>query len=91
VALYNPIDIAFPLNDFSGVLCASQIDRNPNPLIRITREAAWSQQHPNIMGPDNAYLYLGPESSSGYVVYGGNRTHIAMNFFLRPGRREGSL
>ena len=43
------------------------------------------------MGPDNAYLYLGPESSSGFVVYGGNRTHIPMNFFLRPGRREGSL
>jgi len=43
------------------------------------------------MGPDNAYLYLGPESSSGYVVYGGNRTHIPMNFFLRPGKREGSL
>jgi len=43
------------------------------------------------MGPDNAYLYMGPESSSGYVVYGGNRTHIPMNFFLRPGKREGSL
>ncbi|KAF8967461.1 hypothetical protein BDZ97DRAFT_1903351 [Flammula alnicola] len=64
---------------------------NPNPVIRVTREAAWSQQHPSIMGPDNSYLYLGPESTPGYVVYGGNTTHISMTFFLRPGKREGSL
>jgi len=43
------------------------------------------------MGPDNSYFYLGPESSAGYIVYGNNRTNIPMSFFLRPGRREGSL
>ncbi|KDR84250.1 hypothetical protein GALMADRAFT_220039 [Galerina marginata CBS 339.88] len=67
------------------------VSRSPNPVIRLTREPAWSQQHPSIMGPDNSYFYLGPESTSGYIVYGNNRTNIPMNFFLRPGKREGSL
>jgi len=87
----DPLKHHFIDHEGRAAFTIGEIDRNPNPLIRITREAAWSQQHPNIMGPDNAYLYLGPQSSSGYVVYGGNRTHIAMNFFLRPGKREGSL
>lgn len=78
---------ASPTSAVSG----SQVERSPNPVVRVTREAAWSSQHPSIMGPDNSYLYLGPESTAGYIVYGGNKTHIPMNFFLRPGRREGSL
>ena len=69
----------------------SQVERYPNPVVRITREAEWAQQHPSIMGPDNSYLYLGPESTAGYIIYGSNQTQIPMNFFLRPGKREGSL
>ena len=68
-----------------------QVAHDPNPVVRLIREGDWSQQHPTIMGPDNSYFYLGPESTAGYIVYGNNRTHIPMTFFLRPGRREGSL
>uniref|UniRef100_A0A8H7Y009 DUF6593 domain-containing protein n=1 Tax=Psilocybe cubensis TaxID=181762 RepID=A0A8H7Y009_PSICU len=67
------------------------VARNPNPVIRLTRESTWSQLHPSIMGPDNSFFYFGPESSSGYIVYGGGQIHIPMNYFLRPGKREGSL
>ncbi|PPQ94800.1 hypothetical protein CVT25_007437 [Psilocybe cyanescens] len=74
-----------------SVSCRTCVARNPNPVIRLTREAAWSQQHPSVMGPDNSFFYLGPESSTGYIVYGGGRVHIPMNFFLRPGKRDGSL
>ncbi|RDB19983.1 hypothetical protein Hypma_013032 [Hypsizygus marmoreus] len=62
---------------------------NPNAVIRLTREAAWAQQHPSIMGPVNSYLYFGPENAPGYVVYGNNRNSIPMAYFLRQ-RREGS-
>jgi len=68
-----------------------EVSRSPNPVIRLIREAAWSQQHRTIMGPDNSYFYLGPESTAGYIAYGNNLTHIPMTFFLRRGRREGSL
>lgn len=57
--------------------------------MRLTREAAWSQQHPSIMGPDNSFFYFGPGPSPGYIVYGNNRTSIPMGHFTRQ-RREGS-
>ena len=43
------------------------------------------------MGPDNSYFYLGPESTAGYIVYGSSRDTLSMNYFLRPGKRDGSL
>ena len=43
------------------------------------------------MGPENSYFYLGPESTAGYIVYGSNRDSLSMNYFLRPGKRDGSL
>jgi len=68
-----------------------EVSRNPNAVVRLTREAAWSQQHPSIMGPDNSYFYLGPESTAGFIVYGSNQINIPMAYYLRPGKREGSL
>ncbi|TFK69414.1 hypothetical protein BDN72DRAFT_614355 [Pluteus cervinus] len=62
---------------------------NPNPVIRLTREAAWAQQHPSIMGPDNSYFYFGPENKPGYLVYGNNKNSILMCYFWRQ-KREGS-
>ncbi|TFK43991.1 hypothetical protein BDQ12DRAFT_203849 [Crucibulum laeve] len=62
---------------------------SPNMVIRITREAAWSQQHPSIMGPDNAYLYFGPDNGQGTYAYGNNRQTIHMSW-LRIQRRDNS-
>ncbi|KAF9476720.1 hypothetical protein BDN70DRAFT_153736 [Pholiota conissans] len=67
-----------------------EVDRNPNILIRVARETAWSQHYPSVLGPDNAYLYLGPESTMGYVIYGNNPTNFPMHYFLRPGKQPQS-
>ncbi|PPR06613.1 hypothetical protein CVT24_001720 [Panaeolus cyanescens] len=69
----------------------NQVAQDPNLVLRLTRETAWSSQHPSIMGPDNSFFYLGPESTAGYIIYGNNASNIPMNFFLRPGKREQSL
>lgn len=61
----------------------------PNAIIKVTREADWSQQHPSIMGPVNSYLYFGPDNAPGYIIYGNNRNNIPMHYFIRQ-RREGS-
>ncbi|KAF9458468.1 hypothetical protein BDZ94DRAFT_1313236 [Collybia nuda] len=62
---------------------------NPNAVVRLTREAAWSQHHPSIMGPDNSYFYFGPGNGPGYIVYGNSRVHIPMPYFIRQ-KRDGS-
>lgn len=53
-----------------------------NVIVHIAREAVWSQQHPDIMGPSNSYLYFGPSMSPGYLVYG-NGPEVAMVNHLR--------
>ncbi|KJA29552.1 hypothetical protein HYPSUDRAFT_31464 [Hypholoma sublateritium FD-334 SS-4] len=68
-----------------------EVDRNPNPIIRVGRETAWAQLHPNVLGPDNAYLYLGPESTAGFVIYGNNPVNLPMHYFLRPGKQPNSI
>ncbi|KAF8180213.1 hypothetical protein BJ912DRAFT_634858 [Pholiota molesta] len=68
-----------------------EVDRNPNIIIRVARETAWSQHYPSVLGPDNAYLYLGPESTMGYVIYGNNPTNLAMHYFLRPGKQPQTI
>jgi hypothetical protein len=77
-------------DDSQGMLAFTIRDMgsNPNLIIRITREPQWSQQHPNIMGPSNSYLYFGPNNSPGQLMYGNgpvNHMHTA----LRQ-HREGS-
>lgn len=64
------------------------IDQNANPVIKVSREAQWSQQHPDIMGPENAFLYLGPGSARGYMVYG-NGDEVNMANYLRQ-KSQGS-
>jgi len=81
----------FPITLPTTLRVIAQVDRNPNSVLRLSREPEWSQQHPSIMGPENSFFYLGPESSAGYVVYGNNRLNIGMTYFLRKGKREGSL
>jgi len=55
----------------------SQVGETPNIVTRLTREAAWAQQHLAIMGPSNSFFYFGPSKTPGYLVYG-NLSHLSM-------------
>ncbi|KIJ69824.1 hypothetical protein HYDPIDRAFT_22984 [Hydnomerulius pinastri MD-312] len=46
------------------------VHETPNIVVQVAREAEWSQQHPDIMGPSNAFLYFGPSKSPGFLAYG---------------------
>jgi len=65
-----------------------EVERNPNLLVRLTREPEWSQQHPNIMGPNKSFLYFGPDRSLGYLVYGNGPTQPMSNSIRQ--KREAS-
>ncbi|KAJ7153946.1 hypothetical protein C8R43DRAFT_1001553 [Mycena crocata] len=81
----------------------SPASHNPNLIVKLSREAAWSQHHPGTMGPDAAYFYFGPSvpspssvygpgtptPSPGYIMYGNNRNSIPMSYMRRQ-NREGS-
>lgn len=44
------------------------------------------------MGPENSFLYLGPNNTDvGYALYGGNSTKFLMSHFRQPGKKEGSM
>lgn len=60
----------------------SDMEQKPNLLVRLMREPQWSQQHPDIMGPDTCFMYFGPGKSSGYLVYG-NGPNQPMNSSVR--------
>lgn len=66
-----------------------QAAQSPNLVIRLARHIPWAQQYPNVMGPENAYFYFGPETSPGYIVYGNNRISLPMSHLSRQ-QREGS-
>ncbi|KAJ7840776.1 hypothetical protein B0H13DRAFT_2366002 [Mycena leptocephala] len=80
-----------------------QASHNPNLIVKLSREAVWSQHHPGTMGPDAAYFYFGPSVTSystvygagtptpspGYIMYGNSRNSIPMNYMRRQ-NREGS-
>ncbi|KAF8733950.1 hypothetical protein AX14_003521 [Amanita brunnescens Koide BX004] len=85
----NPFNLK--MKDLEGRLACTveEVGRTPNPIIRLTREAPWAQQHPSIMGPDNSYYYLGPENRPGYIIYGNNRTNIPMANLMKK-KSEGS-
>ncbi|KAK2464839.1 hypothetical protein APHAL10511_003138 [Amanita phalloides] len=74
----NPFDLK--MKDLEGRLACTveEVGRNPNPIVRLTREPLWAQQHPSIMGPDNSFYYLGPENRPGYIIYGNNPVHFPM-------------
>ncbi|KAF9068146.1 hypothetical protein BDP27DRAFT_1327698 [Rhodocollybia butyracea] len=61
----------------------------PNLVIRLARQIPWTQQFPNVMGPENAYFYFGPGNTPGYIVYGNNRISLPMAHMSRQ-QREGS-
>ncbi|OJT15495.1 hypothetical protein TRAPUB_7366 [Trametes pubescens] len=51
------------------------VDENPNLIMKVAREAPWAQQHPDIMGPSNAFLYFGPGRTPGHLIYGNSTYH----------------
>jgi len=51
-------------------------------VTKLTREAEWAQQHPDIMGPSNSFFYFGPSKTAGYLVYG-NLPSQAMSDSMR--------
>lgn len=56
-------------------VCIIQVDENPNLIMKVAREAPWAQQHPDIMGPSNAFLYFGPGRTPGHLIYGNSTYH----------------
>ncbi|KZT70294.1 hypothetical protein DAEQUDRAFT_668053 [Daedalea quercina L-15889] len=64
------------------------IEEDPNLIMRLTREKPWTQQHPDIMGPSNSYLYFGPNRAPGYLVYGNSPPQSMAN--ARRQKRETS-
>ncbi|KAJ7624541.1 hypothetical protein FB45DRAFT_796516 [Roridomyces roridus] len=90
--------------DGRAAFTISPVSHNPNLLVKLAREAAWSQQHPGTMGPDVAWFYFGPSVASytsvygagtpmpspGYIVYGNNRNSVPMPA-LRRQRNEQSI
>ncbi|KAK6974511.1 hypothetical protein R3P38DRAFT_596257 [Favolaschia claudopus] len=89
--------------DGRAAFSVSPASHNPNLIVKLSREALWSQHHPGTMGPDAAYFYFGPSRPSyssvygagtptptpGFIVYGNNRNSIPMGH-LRRQNREGS-
>ncbi|KAF7313155.1 hypothetical protein MKEN_01001700 [Mycena kentingensis (nom. inval.)] len=82
----------------------SPVSHNPNLVVKLGRDATWTQQHPGTMGPDAAYFYFGPSvpgtgmsvygagtptPSPGYLMYGNNRNSIPMAYMRRQ-KTEGS-
>lgn len=65
-----------------------QVDENPNLILKLTREAAWAQQHPNVMGPSSSFFYFGPNRSPGYLAYGSSGTQPMAN--SRRQKKDGS-
>lgn len=80
---------SFRFEDLEGrpAFTVEQVYQNPS-VVKVTREAEWSQQHPDIMGPTSAFLYFGPANTRGYMVYG-NGEQISMATHLRQ-KKEGS-
>ncbi|KAF9236194.1 hypothetical protein BU15DRAFT_77167 [Melanogaster broomeanus] len=58
------------------------VGESPNLVVQVAREAEWTQQHPDIMGPANSYLYFGPSKSPGYFIYG-NGASVTMTTHIR--------
>jgi hypothetical protein len=69
-----------------------QAAKNPNTVVKISRDASFSHKHPSIIGPENSFLYLGPNNTGvGYANYGTNATQFLMTHFRQPGKKEGSM
>jgi len=78
----EPYSTSFQDLDGRLAFTISDVEQNPNLLVRLMREPQWSQQHPDIMGPNTCFMYFGPGKSSGYLIYG-NGPNQPMNSSVR--------
>ncbi|KIM57945.1 hypothetical protein SCLCIDRAFT_28466 [Scleroderma citrinum Foug A] len=78
----DPSSLHFQDSEGRQAFTVITVDQNANPVVKVAREAQWSQQHPDIMGPESAFLYLGPGGTRGYMVYG-NGKELKMADHLR--------
>ncbi|THH18394.1 hypothetical protein EW146_g2592 [Bondarzewia mesenterica] len=81
----DPFHMSF--EDLNGrvAFTIQEVDRSPNILVRLRREAPWALQHRDIMGPSDAFFYFGPSNMPGYIVYG-NTPEQPMNTAVRRKR-----
>jgi hypothetical protein len=56
-------------------------------VVRLIREKEWAQQHPDIMGPSNAYLFLGYNDSPGHLAFGNNERKPMANWMKAKGTK----
>jgi hypothetical protein len=68
--------------------CSAQVEDRPNLVLKLSREAEWAQQHPDIMGPNASFFYFGPSRSAGVLAYGNTPTQPMTNSMKR--NKEGS-
>ncbi|KAJ7247104.1 hypothetical protein C8J57DRAFT_1359999 [Mycena rebaudengoi] len=99
----DPFNVRFRDLEGRAAFTISPASHNPNLVVKLSREAVWSQHNPGTMGPDAAYFYFGPSVASqasvgasgtsspspGYILYGNNRNSIPMAHMRRQSR-EGS-
>ncbi|KAI0832879.1 hypothetical protein BC628DRAFT_1348707 [Trametes gibbosa] len=71
----DPWNARFEDPDRRLAFTVTMVDENPNLIMKIAREAPWAQQHPDIMGPSNSYLYFGPNRTPGHLIYGNSTYH----------------
>ncbi|KAL0950358.1 hypothetical protein HGRIS_010325 [Hohenbuehelia grisea] len=84
----DPCNIRFEDLESRPAFTVSEVAQTPNLVVMLSREPAWSQQHPNIMGPTRSFYYFGPGRSPGYLAYGNSPTQ-AMSNSIRQ-KRDGS-
>ncbi|KAI0057606.1 hypothetical protein BV25DRAFT_1831056 [Artomyces pyxidatus] len=79
----DPFHTRFEDLDGRTAFTIQEVERTPNPLVQLRREAPWSLQHRDIMGPSAAFFYFGPANTPGYFVYGNTPSQPMANALRR--------
>ncbi|KAH8118840.1 hypothetical protein DFH11DRAFT_1503211 [Phellopilus nigrolimitatus] len=78
----DPLNFQFEDSEDRLAFTACKVVQVPNLVVQLSRQDEWALQHPDIIGPRNAYFYFGPSNSPGQVAYG-NGERVAMSYYLR--------
>jgi len=66
----DPFHTRFEDLDGLTAFTIQEVDRMPNTLVQLRREAPWTQKHRGVMGPGAAFFYFGPSCTPGHIIYG---------------------